>query len=224
MKNIWRRSTNEAARNRPRPLRRGPAPGLHRRRDRRHEGAVRRDPGGGGGLLAHLRTHQRTDTWFFPEDFQRWDHLAQSGILPLLDENQYVCAAAILQKDLSLPDPPVYTRMAADEGPWVLSASTVSEFLEAALTYEAIWQLKYSAEEYYWLTDEELATVQAKLTKRPAILKNWMEMEVTFYSNRPDNLVVIMDVGDQYQALYGGATQESYAALLEVMEGLGEPI
>lgn len=165
------------------------------------------------------------DTWFFPEDFQRWDHLAQSGILPLLDENQYVCAAAILQKDLSLPDPPVYTRMAADEGPWVLSASTVSEFLEAALTYEAIWQLKYSAEEYYWLTDEELATVQAKLTKRPAILKNWMEMEVTFYSNRPDNLVVIMDVGDgDYQALYGGATQESYAALLEVMEGLGEPI
>ena len=114
--------------------------------------------------------------------------------------------------------------MAADEGPWVLSASTVSEFLEAALTYEDIWQLKYSAEEYYWLTDEELATVQAKLTKRPAILKNWMEMEVTFYSNRPDNLVVIMDVGDQYQALYGGATQGSYAALLEVMEGLGEPI
>lgn len=164
------------------------------------------------------------DTWFFPEDFQRWDHLAQSGILPLLDENQYVCEAAILQKDLSLPDPPVYTRMAADEGPWVLSASTVSEFLEAALTYEAIWQLKYSAEEYYWLTDEELATVQAKLTKRPAVLKNWMEMEVTFYSNRPDNLVVIMDVGDQYQALYGGATQESYAALLEVMKGLGEPI
>ena len=51
-----------------------------------------------------------------------------------------------------------------------------------------------------------------------------MEMEVTFYSNRPDNLVVIMDVGDQYQALYGGATQESYAALREVMEGLGEPI
>ena len=36
--------------------------------------------------------------------------------------------------------------------------------------------------------------------------------------------LAIMDVGDQYQTLYGGATQESYAALLEVMEGLGEPI
>lgn len=164
------------------------------------------------------------DTWFFPEDFQRWDHLSQSGDLPLLDENQYVCEAAVLQKDLSLPDPPVYTRMAADEGPWVLSAPTVSKFLEAALTYEAIWQMDHSPEEFYWLTDEELAAVQAKLTKRAGVLRNWMEMDVTFYSNRPDNLVVVMDVGDQYQTLYGGATEESFAALLEVMEGLGEPI
>lgn len=173
------------------------------------------------------RTRELTwtdDTWFFPEDFQRWDHLAQLGILPLLDENQYVCEAAVLQKDLFLPDPPVYTRMAADEGPWVLSAPTVSEFLEAALTYEAIWQMDHTPQEFYWLTDEELETVQAKLTKRPAVLRNWMEMEITFYSNRPDNLVVIMDVGDQYQALYGAAIQESYDALLEVMEGLGEPI
>ena len=55
-------------------------------------------------------------------------------------------------------------------------------------------------------------------------LRNWMEYEIAFYSNRPDNLVVIMDVGDQYQTLYGGATEESYAALMEVMAGLGEPI
>ena len=168
--------------------------------------------------------NQCQDNWWFPALYEKWGNLSEGDFLILLCENQGVCRSGIRKTDLSLPDPPVYTRMAADEGPWVLSASTVSEFLEAALTYEAIWQLKYSAEEYYWLTDEELATVQAKLTKRPAILKNWMEMEVTFYSNRPDNLVVIMDVGDQYQTLYGGATEESYAALMEVMEGLGEPI
>lgn len=175
--------------------------------------------------FGHTKELTRTDdTWFFPEDFLRWDHLAQSGDLPLLDENQYVCAAAILQKDLFLSNPPVYTRMAADKGPWVLSTPTVSEFLEAALTYEAIWQLKYSAEEYHWLTGEELAVIQAKLTKRSAILRNWMDLEITFYSSRPDNLVVVMDAGDHYEVLYGGATEESYAALLEVMEGLGEPI
>ena len=84
--------------------------------------------------------------------------------------------------------------------------------------------MEYIPEEFYWLTDEELAEVQAKLTKPPAVLKNWMEMEITCYSNRPDNLVVIMDVGDQYQTLLGAVTEESYLELMDVMEGLGEPI
>ena len=66
--------------------------------------------------------------------------------------------------------------------------------------------------------------VQSKLEKRPCVLKNWMDLEITFYSSRPDNLVVVMDAGDHYEVLYGGNTQESYAALLEVMEGLGEPV
>ena len=47
---------------------------------------------------------------------------------------------------------------------------------------------------------------------------------ITFYCNRPDNLVVVMDVGDQYQTLFGAVTEESYVALMDVMEGLGEPI
>ena len=79
--------------------------------------------------------------------------------------------------------------------------------------------------EFYWLTEKELAVVQDKLTKSPAVLKNWFVSEITFYSSRPDNLVVIMDMEDgMYQASYGGATQESFDALMEVMEGLGEPI
>ena len=68
-----------------------------------------------------------------------------------------------------------------------------------------------------------MAVVQTKLNKRPCVLKNWMDLEITFYSSRPDNLVVVMDADDHYEALYGGVTEESYAALLKVMEGLGEP-
>ena len=49
-------------------------------------------------------------------------------------------------------------------------------------------------------------------------------MEITCYSNRPDNLLVIMDVGNQYQTLFGAVTEESYLELMDVMEGLGEPI
>ena len=62
----------------------------------------------------------------------------------------YNCMVFLLHFVIS----PVYTRM-EDDDPWLLSATTTSEFLEAALTYEAIWQLKYSVEEYHWLTDEE---------------------------------------------------------------------
>lgn len=173
------------------------------------------------GHTGELRVNQ--DEWTFPEDVQKWKHLAQSDHLLLLCENQGVCRAEIRREDLTLPDPPVYTQMEHDD-PWLLSAPAVSEFLEAALTYEAIWQMKHSAEEYYWLNGGELAVIQSRLTKRAAVLRNWMDLEITFYSSRPDNLVVVMDAGDHYEALYGAGTRESFAALTEVMEGLGEPI
>lgn len=169
--------------------------------------------------------NQAQDTWLLPEDYQKWKWLTEYECLLLLSENQGVCRSGIRREDLTLPDPPVYTRM-EDDDPWLLSAPTTSEFLEAVLTYEAVWLMEYSLKDYfwYWLTDEELETVQAKLTRRPITLRNWMEYEFTFYSNRPDNLVVVMDVGGQYQCFWAGATQEGYAALLEVMEGLGEPV
>ena len=162
------------------------------------------------------------DTWILPEHYDMWTWLAERDFLVLLNENQGCCQAGIRKEDLSLPDPPVYCFV--NDQVQGLIASSVHAFLEAALLYEGVWQLEHSPEEFYWLTGEDLTVIQSKLTKRPAILKNWFEMELTFYSNRPNNLVVVMDVGDQYQCLYGGATQESYDALLEVMEGLGEAI
>lgn len=171
------------------------------------------------------RLNYTQDNWMFPAFYEKWGWPKKSKDLSLLCENQYVYEAAVLQKDLSLPDPPVYIRPAADKGPWQLSSPTVSEFLEAALTYEAVWQLEHSPDEFYELSAKDMEVIRSKLEKRPAVLRNWFVTETTFYSSRPDNLVVIMDMGDgDYQALYGGNTQESCAALLEVMEGLGEPI
>ena len=165
------------------------------------------------------------DDWIFPEQYSKWKWLEDCDALILLNENQGVCRAGIRREDLALPDPPVYTQT-EDDDHWLLSASTASEFLEAALTYEAVWQLEHTPEDcfFYWLTDEELEAVQTKLARRPVVLKNWMDYELTFYSSRPDNLVVVMDVGGQYQTMYGASTRESCDALMEVMEGLGEPI
>ena len=162
------------------------------------------------------------DTWILPEHYSKWSWPGASEFLVLLNENQGCCQAGIRREDLSLPDPPVY-EFVNDEAQELISPS-VSEFLKAALTYEAVWQMEYASEEFYWLTDGELTEVQGKLTKHSAVLKNWMEYEFTFYSNRPDNLLVVIDVGDQYQCLFGAATEESYLELIDVMEGLGEPL
>lgn len=164
------------------------------------------------------------DDWIFPGDFQRSKYMFQFDDLRLFCENQACCWAGILRKDLTLPDPPVYTQE-DEEAPWLLSAPTLSEFLEAALLYEAVWQLDRVPKEIYWLTSGELANIESKLIQYPVVLKNWMWMDITCYHNRPDNLVAVMKMesGD-YQTLYGGATEESYTALLEVMAGLGEPI
>lgn len=162
------------------------------------------------------------DTWCLPEEYELWSWLSEKDYLILLNENQGCCQAGIRKEDLTLPDPPVYEFVNDEAGEMI--APSVSDFLEAALLYEGSWLLDYSEETFFDLSDADMAVIREKLAKRPAALKHWMEMEVTFYSSRPDNLVVIMDVGDQYQTLYGAATEESYAALMEVMEGLGEPI
>ena len=39
----------------------------------------------------------------------------------------------------------------------------------------------------------------------------------------PDNMAVIMDCGD-LEVLYGAASEEGYGKLMEVMEGIGEPL
>lgn len=162
------------------------------------------------------------DTWILPEHYAKWTWLTDYDFLILLNESQSCCHAGIRREDLSFPDPPVY--ITNDNGPWELSSPTTSEFLEAALLYEGVWQMEYIPEEFYWLTAEELTEVQAKLTRLPSTLHKWFDMEITFYQNCPDNLVVIMDVGDQYQCLFGAATEESYLELMDVMEGLGEPV
>lgn len=163
------------------------------------------------------------DTWIFPGHYSKWKWLEKYEDLILLNENQGVLQACVRREDLSLPDPPVY--LLEGNSPRLLSAPAVSEFLEAALLYESVFQLEYSPEEFFEFTEADLAVIRSSLTKRPALQKNWFVTETAFYSNRLDNLVVIMDMGNgDYQSIYGGATEESYAALMEVLEGLGEPI
>lgn len=164
--------------------------------------------------------HHVQDQWMKPEDYQKWDWLRESGCLILLNENQGCCRAGIRREDLGQADPPVY--VTTDDKSWALCTETTSEFLQAALAYESVFNFPFSPEDFVlWLTEEECGVIQSGLEKKPFALRGWVDMNMSFYSNAPDNMVVIMDCGD-LETIYGAASEESYAKLMEVMEGLGE--
>lgn len=186
-----------------------------------------------GGLPQVLEDYYRTagrteslhhvqDSWILPEHFKKCDWLHKSDYMILLNENQGICCAGIKRKDLSLPDPPVYTTNNNEN--WVLCSPCLSEFLASALAYEATFSFKYCPEEFYWVTKEELDFIKLHLKKYPFELKNWLEMEITFYSNTPNNLVAIMDCDGEFQMLYGASSKIAYDELLTVIGGIGEPI
>lgn len=165
--------------------------------------------------------HHVQDTWMLPEHFEKYNWLKEEECLILLNENQGVCRAGIRREDLGMQDPPVY--VSDDDTNWVICAETTSEFLAAAIGFEAPFALKFTPEEFYCLTKEELAVIESKLTKLPYEMKNWLyNMNVTLYSNALDNIVVVMDCDGDLQMLYGAASKESYDKLMEVMEGIGE--
>ena len=58
----------------------------------------------------------------------------------------------------------------------------------------------------YWLTEEELETVQSSLEKQPFGFHGWLGMDMSFYSNASDNMAVIMDCGD-LEDLCGAASE-----------------
>ena len=95
--------------------------------------------------------NQGQDSWVFPNQYAKWKWLEEYDSLILLNENQSVFQACVQPSDLTLPDPPVY--LLEGESSRLLSAPTVSEFLEAALLYEAVFQLEYSPEEFFEFTE-----------------------------------------------------------------------
>lgn len=48
-------------------------------------------------------------------------------------------------------------------------------------------------------------------------------MDMSFYSNAADNIALVMDCGD-LEVVYGAAGEAGYKKLMEVMEGIEEPL
>ncbi len=164
--------------------------------------------------------HQVQDHWIRPQDLPDYDWFRDSEYLILLNENQGCCQAGILRSDLTKDDPPVYVTM--DQKNWTVCAETVSEFLKAALAYEAVFAFSWQSDDFVlWLTEEELKVIESRLERKKYELHGWIEMDMSFYSNAYDHMVVVMDCGD-LEVIYGAASEKAYKKLMEVMEGLGE--
>lgn len=165
------------------------------------------------------------DYWVLPEDYGLGECLQQTDYMILLEENQSVCHAGIRREDLSMPDPPVY--YSDDMENWILCAQTTSEFLAVALAYEAVFYFEeYGCEEFYQLTLKDVEFVQSRLTKFPYEIACWIGcIKVTLYQSEADNMVAVMECGeDDFQMLYGAANEESYNRLYAILEGVGEAI
>lgn len=162
------------------------------------------------------------DEWVLPEHYQKREWLRHPEYMILLNEAQYVCCAGIRKRDLYLSDPPVYV-MQNDEH-WALCAPTTSEFLNAALTYEAVYTFPYSPEEFYLLTKKDVERINTRLTKLPYEMANWIGgVHITLFQNEKDNLAVVMDCGDGMpDMLYGAASEASYAQIQLALRGIGE--
>lgn len=167
--------------------------------------------------------HHVQDEWMLPKHFTKYTWLTNSECLIILNENQGVCQAGIRREDLTKPDPPVYVK--TDDNNWVLSAPSTSEFLMAMLGYQASFAMKFSVEDFYWITEEELAIMQAKMDKLPYEVHNWMYgIQISLYSNAPDNIVAVTDCSGDLMVLYGANSEEGYEKVMAVMEGIGEGV
>ncbi len=167
--------------------------------------------------------HHGQDHWLLPEDFKKSEWLRKLDCLILLNENQGVFRAGIRREDLAKNDPPVY--ITDDDKKWKLCADSTTEFLYAMMAYEAVFSYEYFPEEFYCITEKELAELDRKLTRLPYEVHGWFGERLLLFSNAEDNMVQVMDLGGgDLQMLFGAATEESYLEIMDVVEGIGEPL
>lgn len=161
-------------------------------------------------------------------------NLGSSDELTLFTENAGTFNAYIRQKDLSLPDPPVYiwknTLLYTDyEDPTeYFCAPAVSEFLKGMMFYEALWHgfpeenRPASMRRLRPLSD--MPRLQEHLPRRQARLLNWMDQTFTFYCPFPGAVLAVIDAFAETRVCCGAATPGGHAALMELLSDLGEPI
>lgn len=156
------------------------------------------------------------DEWLFPAKYRKYtwmDRDIYKDYFFLLNENQGVFQVVIKRTDMTMDNPPVYVL----DGTKLMGkcADTVTDFLMAMLIYQSVFAMKYSPEDFFWYTDDEMRVIRKTMTMMPYKLQNWYSDTIEFYSNAEDNMLYVMSDGNQ--GTYGAMTSLSYKKIEAVL-------
>ena len=74
------------------------------------------------------------------------------------------------------------------------------------------------------LSYDDMTLLPKRLPQREARLLNWLDMHFTFYCPFPGAVLAVIDAVAEHRADCGAATPEGYAALTDLLDGIGKPI
>ena len=161
------------------------------------------------------------DEWLFPSKYRKYtwmDMDEYKDYFVLLNENQGVFQIVIKKDDMIKDNPPVYVLDGTD----IIGkcADTLTDFLMGMLIYQSVFTMKYSPEDFFWYSDEEIQIIRKTMIIMPYKLQNWYSDTIEFYSNAEDNMLYIMSDGNQ--GTYGAMTNSSYQKIQSVLGEMGE--
>ena len=161
------------------------------------------------------------DEWLFPAKYRKYawmDSDMYKEYFVLLNENQGVFQIVIKRDDMIKDNPPVYVL----DGTKLIGkcTDTLTDFLMGMLIYQSVFAMKYSPEDFFWYTDEEMQVIRKTMTVMPYKLQNWYSDTIEFYSNAEDNMLYVMSDGNQ--GTYGAMTSSSYQKIQAVLGEMGE--
>lgn len=161
------------------------------------------------------------DEWLFPAKYRKYvwmDGDVYKDYFVLLNENQGVFQIVIKRDDMSKDNPPVYVL----DGTKLIGkcTDTLTDFLMGMLIYQSVFAMKYTPEDFFWYTDEEMQVIRKTMTIMPYKLQNWYSDTIEFYCNAEDNMLYVMSDGNQ--GTYGAMTSLSYQKIQAVLGEMGE--
>lgn len=169
--------------------------------------------------LGKCEFNQCQDNLLAPDELR----LSQNGeFLIFYQENQLACVWAIAVSDLAKDNPPVYISHDErfDSEQWQIETATLSEFLNTMAHLQSIFALPYYCEDFYALSEDELAFIQANFAKKPFKFNHWTNAE--FYGNQADEVIYMNQNKGEALMTYACFGESRFDKLDQILGNFGE--